>query len=577
MKLRLTRTLALLAMLSAFLWAGYPLKAQTSARDLAPVTGTYALTQVNIIPSPGKMITMGTVLIKDGLILAVGKDVSIPGDAKIITADSMYVYAGFIDGLSNTGIPKPKTPESGERPKVDDPGNPPNELAGIQPERVAKDMLDADEKSIASMRELGFTTAHVVPYGNMLPGSGAIIQLKGDQADGMVLKEQTSFFTQFKTNRRVYPGTVIGMMAKWRELYRQAELAKVHKEAYTQNPAGMKRPEYDRVLEAFFPVIDQKQPVFFLTEELLEAHRAMELQNDLDFTVVLAGLKQAWDIKDEIKSRNISVLLSMDLPKEPKANKKKPSKQGTASVEEEESRGEKERTELEKRKAEAYKKYCSQAATFKDTGIPFSFSTMGTSAKNVRENLRKMIKHGLSEEAALAALTTDAAKLLGLNQIMGTIEKGKIANLVISDKPYFEEKSNVRYVFVDGQMFEYEVKAKKSSGKADASAISLVVGTWEYTANTPGGESAGTIIIKNDGDNLSGTITNDQADDGARELENITVDGNDVSFDLSIDAGGQTLTINVEMKVEDDTFEGSMNVGSMGSFDLEGTRTEKPE
>ena len=579
MKLQLTRALAILVVLSACIWAGAPLRAQTTAKDLEPVTGSYALTGVNIVPSPGKMIPMGTVLIKDGLIVAAGKDISIPGDAKVIAADSMYVYAGFIDGLSNTGLPKPKTPERGQRPQVDDPGNPSNEQAGIQPERAAKDMLDAAEKSIATMRELGFTTAHIVPHGNMLPGSGAIIQLSGEKADDMVLKDQTSFFSQFKTNRRIYPGTVIGMMAKWRELYRQAELAKKHKEAYANNPAGMKRPEYDRVLEAFFPVIDQKQAVFFLTEELLEAHRAMALQKDLGFPIVLAGLKQGWDISDEIKSGNIPVLLSMDLPKEPKVEKKKPSKQGTASVDDDdESRGEKERTALEKRQTEAYKKFCSQAAIFKEAGIPFSFSTMGTSAKNVRENLRTMIKHGLSEEAALAALTTDAAKMLGLSQVMGTIEKGKIANLVISNKSYFEEKSNVRYVFVDGQLFEYEVKAKKKSGgKADENAVAKVVGTWEYTANTPGGESGGTIILKNNGGNLSGSITNDQADGGERELENIEVDGNEVTFDITVDAGGQTLSINIEMTVEDDTFEGSMNVGSMGSFDLEGTRTSKPD
>ncbi len=132
-------------------------------KPLAPVTRTYAITNVNIIQAPGRKVDMGTVLIKDGIIKSVGKNISIPADAIVIKADSMYVYAGFIDGLSRAGVVKPKEENNRERPK--DPGNPTPERAGITPQNDVRNSLGINEKSIEEMRSIGFTTAHVVPYG----------------------------------------------------------------------------------------------------------------------------------------------------------------------------------------------------------------------------------------------------------------------------------------------------------------------------------------------------------------------------------------------------------------------------
>src|SRR5690349_14170015 len=85
-------------------------------KELDPVSRTYAITNVNIIQAPGRKVDMGAVVIKNGLIQAVGKNIPIPAEAIIIKADSMYVYAGFIDGLSHTGIAKPKEEQNRERP-----------------------------------------------------------------------------------------------------------------------------------------------------------------------------------------------------------------------------------------------------------------------------------------------------------------------------------------------------------------------------------------------------------------------------------------------------------------------------
>ena len=117
--------------------------------------------------------------------------------------------------------------------------------------------------------------------------------------------------------------------------------------------------------------------------------------------------------------------------------------------------------------AEMREQFFANAATLNRRGIRFGFSSEGTAAGDVRENLRTMIRYGLPEDAALAALTVDAAKMLGLERSLGTVENGKIANLVLTDGPYFDKQTQVRYVFVDGRMFEYEV-AKKDSAKVDS-------------------------------------------------------------------------------------------------------------
>ena len=142
---------------------------------------------------PGQKIEGGTVVIKDGLILSVGKNVTIPANAKVVKSDSMYVYAGFIDGLSHIGIPKPDPKKNPVKPpKV--PGQATYKQAGIQPHVTVKEVLNPKDKSISDMRKLGYTVAHVVPRGQMLPGSGALISLNGTNADQMILRDKVSLF-----------------------------------------------------------------------------------------------------------------------------------------------------------------------------------------------------------------------------------------------------------------------------------------------------------------------------------------------------------------------------------------------
>lgn len=545
-----------------FLWPAV-LFAQEE-KKLAPVTRTYAITNVNIIQGPGRKIDMGTIVVKDGLIVAVGKGIAVPPEATVIKADSMYVYAGFIDGLSNTGVKKPKE-EREER--VKDPGNPPPDRAGINPQVDVRQFLDPAERSVEEMRNLGFTVAQVVPYGNFLPGKAAVILLNGKSADDMVLVNQTALYSELTGARGMYPSTTMAVMAKWRELYRQSSYSKSYDQLYASNRNGLPRSGNDHILEAFYPVIDQRIPVLFKSEKILEAQRIMTLKSDLGFPLVLADVKEGWPIINKLKASGAKIFLSLDLPEEIKKEEKKDGKKeekpkGAAGVEKE---------ALDKRKADAIASYTAQAAEFQKAGIPFGFSASTAKSKDIPANLRRMIAAGLSEDAALAALTTTPAQLLGLSDRIGSIDAGKMANLVISDKSYFNEKAKVRYVFVDGDMFKLEVKETK---KGDANAKVELEGSWSTAVESPQGKMENKLTFTKDGSGFKGNITGGMLP-SAIELQAVSLDGKTLSFKYTFSAGGQSIDVTVDATIEGDTMKGTASVPGYGSMPLEGTKDPK--
>jgi Amidohydrolase family len=532
-------------------------------KDLAPVSSTYAITNVNIIQSPGRRIDLGTVIVKNGLIVSVGKGVAIPPEAIIIRADSMFVYAGFIDGLTRYGVNKPK---DDNKDKVKDPGNPPPDRAGITPQQEVRSFLNSSDKSLEELRNIGFTVAQVVPHGNLLPGHAALVLTAGSSTDAMLLINKTALYSELTGAGSVYPNTVLGVMAKWRELYKQAAQAKSYESLYASNRVGLERPVADKTLEAFYPVIDQKTPVLFRSEKLLDIHRVFSLKTDLGFPLIIADVKEGWPIINKIKSSGAKVFLSLDLPEEIKKEKEK--KEETSSAK---TAAQVEKESLEKRKAEAIANYTSQAANFQKAGIQFGFSSMSAKPKDIPSNLRRMIATGLSEDAALAALTTAPAQLLGLSDRLGTIDNGKMANLVISDKSYFNEKAKVRYVFVDGVLYSIDAKEAK---KSDSNAKVEIEGNWSTVAQTPQGNTEGKLNFKKSGNSYSGTISggNLPAPVDARE---ISLEGNVLSYKYTLNFGGQPLNIEVEAKVEGDGFKGTVTAGQLGSFPIEGTRDPK--
>ncbi len=549
-----------------------------NSNEPSKITSTFVIQNVHIISQAGQAPIFGSILIKDGLIESKGTSVNIPFDAEIIDGDSMYVYPGFIDALSHTGI---KKEEEGERVKAKNPGNPPNDLAGITPDKSAMDLVSHKEKSIKDLRSSGFTISHTVPYGKMLPGNGSIILLDGESKEEMSLRENVSMYAQIKGARGVYPGTIIGVMAKWRELYRSAEFAKKHKSQYQSNPVGLKKPSYDKELEAFFPILEKKQKVFFEASNALTIQRALSLQKDLGFELVLADVKQGQNALDKIKSSGAQILLSFELPKEEKKEKEKDGDEKEKDGDEKEKKSEKkkdkidpEKEALEKRKAESIKNYVAQAAFFEENNIPFSFSLVSGKANDLHANLRRMIEAGLSEKTALQALTSNPAKLLQIDKVAGTIDKGKLANLIMTDKPFFEEKAKIKYVFVQGNPFKTEEKKKKKKSEGDKDQIDIK-GKWSYEMNIPMPNNTGVILIEKTGETFQVSISSADDPTDFEVIEDIELDGDNLVFDFDVDNGGMQMNIGMDLNFDEESFEGTVTAGQFGTFDMNGTRTSK--
>ncbi|SNT28450.1 Imidazolonepropionase [Ekhidna lutea] len=541
--------------------------------DLKPVTNKYAIKNATIVQAPGRIIQNGTVLIENGIIKAVGSSIAIPADAWVVDADSMFVYPGFISGLSNIGVEKPEDKdEDDDRKKT---GNPSDERAGITPGNSSREMLNPGNKSVEDFRKVGFTASHSVPHNGMLPGMGAIVLLGGTDGERMVVKDQTSMFAQLSGAGGVYPNTVIGVMAKYRDLYRKASQARDYQAKYNSNPNGMERPATDATLESLYPVISKQMTVVFKAESVKDVMRVIALQRDLGFNLMLGEVKQGWDAIPAIKATGAPVFLSLDLP-EWKEEEEKEEKESDEEEEDKEEEEEKEPTEaeleekaLKERQNSMIENYYTQAGKFRSNGVKFGFSTMEVKSKDFKTNLLKVIENGLSEDQALAALTTEPASILGVSNMMGTIDVGKMANLVVSDTAYFTKDANVRYVFVDGVKYEYEEKKKKKK-KSNGGEPVDASGTWNYTTETPQGNGSGVITLKGTPGDYSGTITV-SFNDSTNDIENVTVDGNNVSFSFKLNMG-EEITVDISMDIDGDSFEGTLSVAQFGSFPMEGSR-----
>ena len=565
-----------LGLLCLYLSASLLPRAHAQDYEVPTVTDTYALENARVVQAPGQVLESTTVVVRDGVIEAVGEDAEVPYDARSIEADSLVVYAGFIDGLSHAGVEMPDE----EDPDADDPGNPPPDAAGIQPDRSVRPLLTPDESNLASLRKAGFTAGHVVPEGGMLPGTSAHIFYGGETANDMMLDAQPTLFAQIQTaSGYVYPATDMAVIAKMRQLYREAERRQELEAAYERDPTGRPQPPADPQHTALFPVLDGEQPLAFYADEALSLHRILSLRQELGFPLILAGLADSHRMIDDLRNADAPLFLTLDLPEEPDRSADpdttvvdttdQPSKyyEPDLRTPSQEAMDEEE-TNLELRHALERQKYLETAATLHDEGIEFGFTTREAKPGDVRENLRTMIDQGLPAQTALAALTTRPAAQLGLDDRLGTVEEGKIANLLVTDGPYFSEDTEVQHVFVDGQLYDYSSDGEEE-GEVTAD-VSAVVGTWSYTLETPGGEFSGTITIEGDQSDLEGTFTGPQGDE--QEIQSVSFDGTTLSFTVDSPQGG---SVSVSVTVEGETFEGTAST-SGGSFPITGERTGTP-
>jgi imidazolonepropionase-like amidohydrolase len=403
-----------------------------------------AIRGVKIVTGNGTTIASGTVVIRDGLIQDVGASVQAPPGAWIVEGAGLTVYPGLIDGLSRWGMPEPPAPTSGRGatalgmnsaaataallapPPARGPEDRPSTTSWIS----AADQLNLADRHIDAFRSAGFTTAVAFPTRGIFAGQGSVLDLAGEKVGQMVVVENAGQYVSLRSDGGFasFPGSLMGVIAYIRQIYIDADHYQQVKAEYAKNPRGMTRPAYDRALEG----------VIASPRILLPATRAVEIERmarfaaELKQPTVLYGAHEAYRIAGEIK---LPVLVSL----------KWPERSRDADPDEVESL----------RILELREQAPSTPAALTKAGVKWAFYSDGIDRPaDLMKAVRKAIDAGLTQEQALRALTLSPAEIFGVADRLGSIEKGKIANLVVTKGDLFQDKTQVQYIFVDGQKFE---------------------------------------------------------------------------------------------------------------------------
>ena len=423
-----------------------------------PVT---AIRNARIVTVSGPVIAKGTVVMHSGLIEAVGENVAIPAGAWVIEGDGMTVYPGLIDALSTVGMPgaAPAVATAGRGGGRGQTATPATTTAAAPQPAAPRSMgpedrpqttswlLAADEISpsdhrIETVRSGGITTAATYPTRGIFAGQGSLIDLAtAEKAGEMVVLPSLGQYISvtrapgagFGGFGSGFPGSLMGYIAYIRQIYLDADHYKLVKDAYAANPRGMQRPRYDRALEG---VLESKR-ILLPANRVVEMDRMLRLAAELKQPAILYGLREAYrpEAAPILKQYGSPVLVSLKWAEEPRD----PDPESDQTL----------RSLLNIDQGPA------APAALKKAGVPFAFYTDGIDApRDLVRAVKKAIDAGLSREDALRAFTLSPAEIYGVADRLGSIEKGKIANLVLTKGEIFDGNTHIETVFVDGKPYK---------------------------------------------------------------------------------------------------------------------------
>ena len=286
---------------------------------------TYAITNARILPASGATIERGTVVIRDGLIAAVGASVSVPADARVIDGTGLTIYPGLIDSYTNLALPEAApSPSAGgggpafffQAPARPSPGGPNStQPLGLQPEVMVDDVIRPGGNEIDAAHNAGITTALTLPRSGIWMGQSALINLAGDSPQQMIVRSPVAMHVSFTPLRTGYPGSLMGVFSALRQMLFDAQRYRDSMQIYERNPRGIRRPEIDKSLAALLPVLEGRMPVVMFANSEREIARALDLAEEFKLRVIIAGGREADRIADRLAKQNVPVLLSLNLPR----------------------------------------------------------------------------------------------------------------------------------------------------------------------------------------------------------------------------------------------------------------------
>lgn len=404
----------------------------------AVVGPTYAVKNAKIVPVTGPALDKGVLVIRNGLIEAVGPvdKVAIPEDAEVIEAEGLIAYPGLISAHTNLLLEAPRAETPQGPPEIMTAQAAPQDRPAETPELCAFQLLKPTKAAIDSFLKIGVTTVLVAPNRGIIQGRSVLLNLNGEKAEPMVLKNPVALHINFTTARGRYPSSLMGTIAFLRQSFLDADYYAACQAQYQKVLKGMKRPDYDPFLEALVPFVKEKKPVIFQCNNLEDIKRALKIIDEFKLNALLSHANEAWRDAAILKKTPIPLLVTLDFRP---PNSSRYVNQG----------------EDLRKKAEA-EIYPANAANLAKEGIKFALTSFGLNdGAAVLKNIQAAIKAGLSKEEALKALTIQPAQFLGLVQQLGSLEPGKIANVILTKGELFDEKTQVDKVFVDGVLWKF--------------------------------------------------------------------------------------------------------------------------
>ncbi len=447
-------------------------------RDARP--SWHAITGATVHVSPTEVIENGTVVFKNGrierVLTGVEPDPKSVEGCRVWAGEGLHVYAGFIEPFVEVEAPAPDRSAPGV-----------HQNPNVVPQRSALDGAGLDAETRKSLRSLGFTAAVISPLRGNLRGTAALVSVGDVPGESSAERPpvykgvvyQAASIRSGEAGFRVYPSSQMGAIA----LVRQTLLDADHRAAEVK--AGVSA-EAVSCLDA---LADKGVPLAFDVEHELESLRAAKIGQEFGRPTILIGSGNEYKRLDAIKADGNATIIPLKFARTPQV-------ETLAKVD-----------EMDLRDLMAWEQAPTNPRRLDEAGLLVALTSSELeSRKEFGANLRKAINHGLKEDRALAMVTTNPAKMLGVEGMMGTVEKGKVANLIVADGPIFAKKTKIRDMWVDGERYEMSAAAPKE-----------IAGTWDFTF---GGDRAhdGAMIVEVGDDGKVGVKSEEkESADGKKE------------------------------------------------------------
>lgn len=399
-----------------------------------------ALIHARLVLRPGRVIEDGTLLLREGVIVAAGAGVAIPSGVATVDLHGKTIFAGFIEPQSAYGLAAAEA-AAGRVASADASAHTGTRHWNprIHPETDLAESLRPDAAAAAKWRALGFTAAAAVPQRGILRGQGAVVSLADDQPAGMALIAarvlQQAAFELAPWESGAYPSSLMGSIALLRQTLADAQWQARRQDWQRSHPQAP-RLEANPALDALAPVLAGRQPMVFVTRDELDYDRALAIAREFGLRPVLLGNGREYRRLALLKQSGVPVIVPLRMPAAPAVED--PDRALDVSL-----------ATLEHWQWAPY-----NARLLAEAGVPFAFTATGLDKPESEfwPRVRATVEKGLGEDAALSALTTQPAALLGLGARLGTLEPGHLAHFIVADADLFRSpRAQIHEVWIDGR------------------------------------------------------------------------------------------------------------------------------